>query len=382
MALRLVLAVICLTALILLAATPARSQVAQIVPTLTLSEPSPTNGKAWLRFTGEVEVAYVVLQSTNLQDWYPVATNSDPEFLKVYETLLGGDVGYFRVARPPIPLFSRAVTALERVVLSSTLGIGTDSFNSTNPLFSTSGLYDSTKALANGDIACVQPIVDLHGAKIRGYLATGPQGTNNFIVLGNNGLVGDWEWSGPGIQPGHYRSNFNVYLPDVMLPSYAWSPPTITNLNQSVDGTNYQYAFGNSGDYLVNGISGRIYVGSNAIVRLYVSGDATGGVLIEQGGELTVYMGGESCTFGDGVVNRNMSARSFQYFGLPSNTSLSLGWRSNGGALVYAPQADLTITAGTTLSHLYGAMVSKSLRVTGRWQCHFDESLVSAGPQR
>src|SRR5689334_1092482 len=46
--------------------------------------------------------------------------------------------------------------------------IGTDSFNSANPIFSTQGLYDPTKASTNGDLFCLSGLASLGNACIKG----------------------------------------------------------------------------------------------------------------------------------------------------------------------------------------------------------------------
>jgi len=341
------------------------SALAQADSVVVLNPPLITNGLVQLSFTGEAGVAYAVSQSTNLQDWLPVTTNSGAEILRVIETPVEADAVYYRIARGPLPLFSSAIMGLQDVKLFGSF-IRSDSFNSTNVLFNTNGWYDSTKALSNGHVASVTGIISVGNAKIYGDVITGPTGSYSI---------------GLGLVSGQYRSKLNLYLPDVVVPSYDWSPPTITNVNQQVDGITYAYAFGYSGNYSLGTYNGSIHVGSNAVVRLLVSGTANGSVLIQRGGVLTIYMAGDSYNFSSGVFNQNPSASSFQYFGLQSNTNVSMG-PTTGGVLIYAPQAALTVSVGGVGSDFIGAIVSKSVSVNGRVAFHFDESLLSTGPMR
>src|SRR6266478_3249664 len=66
-----------------------------------------------------------------------------------------------------------------------------DSFNSTNDLYSTGGLYDSVKAQDHGDVTTLSGASNalaISNAKIKGTVRTGPGGT---ISIGTQGSVGD-----------------------------------------------------------------------------------------------------------------------------------------------------------------------------------------------
>jgi hypothetical protein len=100
-------------------------------------------------------------------------------------------------------------------------GIMTDSFDSTDPSYSTSGRYDSSKTKANGDVATNDSITNSIGAgnaNIYGHVNTGPGGT---VSVNNNGGVGEQSWvaSHPGsIESGYLSDNSNFTFPDTSLP--------------------------------------------------------------------------------------------------------------------------------------------------------------------
>src|SRR5206468_473430 len=81
-----------------------------------------------------------------------------------------------------------------------------------------------------------------------------------------------------GIQPGHSATDFNVLFPPVSLPSTAVFQPRNPD-NIWIDGTKYQYAFTNTGDFYlpggVDGSKGNIYVGTNASVRLRIDANVS-----------------------------------------------------------------------------------------------------------
>ncbi len=132
-------------------------------------------------------------------------------------------------------LFVKGMVAKDSIDLNGN-GVSTDSFDSTNPSYSTGGLYDRAKARDNGDIGVNSSIINsinLGNADIHGKASTGPNGT---IALGVNGGVGSYAWraaGNDGIQPGWHCTDMNVTFPDVTAPfnggGFTPSGGTITN---------------------------------------------------------------------------------------------------------------------------------------------------------
>lgn len=108
--------------------------------------------------------------------------------------------------------------------------VQTDSFDSTDPNYSTGGVYDPFKKKDKGDIATNADLIDsvnIGNAKIYGHVSTGPGGT---IAIGPLGSVGDRAWvegGTLGIQPGRSTDDMNVYIPEVVLP---FTSPTASPL--------------------------------------------------------------------------------------------------------------------------------------------------------
>ena len=93
--------------------------------------------------------------------------------------------------------------------------IWSDSFDSQDPSYSTSGQYDVTKRKDNGSVASVTGIITMGGGVIYGSVGTGPSGS------ASGGTVGDLAWitsGGTGIESGHYANDMNVAFPDVQVP--------------------------------------------------------------------------------------------------------------------------------------------------------------------
>jgi hypothetical protein len=141
-------------------------------------------------------------------------------------------------------IFTKALVARDSIQLNGN-GIRTDSFDSSDPAWSTNGIYDPTRFKSNGDIAVNGSVenggtIAIDNADIFGHVSTGPNGT---VALGPNGGVGDatWQASNDGIQPGYRASDMNVSFPDVTCPySGGWTPSGgwVTNIIASTFTTN------------------------------------------------------------------------------------------------------------------------------------------------
>src|SRR5258708_6140389 len=90
-------------------------------------------------------------------------------------------------------LFTHAMAAKGKIAMKGN-NVTTDSFNSSDPNFSTNTQYTSSKRKAKGDVATDSQLVDsliTGNANIYGHISTGPNGTAS---IGPNGSVGDPAW--------------------------------------------------------------------------------------------------------------------------------------------------------------------------------------------
>lgn len=262
-------------------------------------------------------------------------------------------------------------------------GIATDSFDSMDPNYSTGGLYDPAKRKAGGDIASTGGIINVQNADIRGTLYSGPNGS---YTIGPNGTVGDLAWpSGGGMQPGHYKNDFNLDFPDV-LPPYAIALPPASG---QVGGTNYAWVLDN-GNYLYGDSAGaKFKTGDKILVtgraRVYVTGDfnMAGGssIVIAPGASLQLYVAGANTTIA--TLNNAGNCATFTYFGLPSNTSLTLVGNDVFLGSIYAPSANFSLGGGGNNNlDFQGACAVNTIVMNGHFNFHFDENLKRKGPVR
>ena len=278
--------------------------------------------------------------------------------------------------------------------------IATDSFDSADANYSNwstnlgYGLYPTgnlNKTKANGDVVTDYTITNslsVGNAKIKGQAKTGPTGTLGI----NNGSVGDRAWvegGNTGVQPGHFADDMNVLFPSVTLPSTTWLPAVQVGNNgtpNQINGDTYDYIILTSGDYSIPGLTGSLYIGSNVTARIKCTGDVklTGNsdqIHVASGANVRFYMTSASFNLaGNGLVNENGNASSFYYFGLPSNLSVGFNGNASFTGAIYAPQAAFTLGGGGNNTYDFvGASVTKSVKMNGHFNFHYDENLARNG---
>lgn len=285
-------------------------------------------------------------------------------------------------------LFAKGMVAKGAIDLSGN-NVRTDSFDSTDPNWSTGGMYDSAKARDNGDVATNSGLINsfnVGNADIWGKASTGPGGS---ISVGSNGAVGSKTWhngGNNGIEPGWSTDDMNIDFPDVKPP---FNGGGFAPNNGNVGGTNYNYVMGGGNWQMTSlSLSGQQKVLITGHAVLYVTGNVSmsgnSQIIIAPGATLKMYVAGSSASLGgNGVANQNGSAAAFSYFGLPTNTGLSLSGNSAFVGTVYAPSAAFTLGGGGNNNYDFvGASVTGSVRMNGHYKFHYDESLGKFGPRR
>jgi len=246
-----------------------------------------------------------------------------------------------------------------------------DSYDSSTNTGSTGGQYDPAKKLPNAFIGTNSQTNNSQiggSIEVIGSVATGPGGA---ITANGGASVGDASWPGPGIQPGHYRDDLNVQVPDVTVPFTVGDPVA----GGTVDGTNYA-AILNGGKFTMASLSGKVYVSSPSL--LYVSGNVNlDNVVILPGAKLSLYVGGASTTIsGSAVVNLGGDTENFSYYGLVGNTDIQITSDASIVGTIYAPRANIRCNGNAAL---FGAMACNTFTGIGNFDFHYDEKLGRAG---
>ena len=271
--------------------------------------------------------------------------------------------------------FPYAILSKGPVTLSSA-GALIDSFDSSDPTKSTGGEYDPTK---RGDQAIIATtaknagVIDLGNLDVYGKIGTGPGGSPQI----NNGTVGDIAFvdnpaNAGKIQEGHMTDDVNLYIPDVQMPnpfSLGVVPP-----GGVVNGIVYTYILGD-GDWtlpLISGSSVKMLVTGKA--RLYVNGSTSignsGSLDIGPTGSLEFFANGNIDI--KGTVNNPGVAKSLSFLGMNNCLSVGINAGAEFACSIYAPRADVVVTGSADGS---GAIVGKSIKMTGGMSWHYDKAL-------
>ena len=281
------------------------------------------------------------------------------------------------------PAFRYALGSGQGISLNGN-SVAIDSFDSSNPDYSTAEMYNPQKRKAAADVAATTGFTNGGIVQINGTLRTGPGVGPN---LGTGGFIGGPSFHGPGIECSRdYSSDFNQqFRPVLPLNTVSFTPPVCGT------GTN-RYVL-NGGNFIINGdltlnsgnaisVTGSgdsvLFVAGNVIMAGPQGGAPGASINIAPGCNLLLYVSGPSATLTQ--VNTAGPASTFQYYGLPSNTSVT--WNGNtefiGG--IYAPQACLTLGGGTSYHHhtqyqFQGACMANSISLNGYFKFHYDEAL-------
>jgi len=294
------------------------------------------------------------------------------------------------------PIFAVAMAAIGQINLNGN-NIATDSFDSGDPNYSVNGQYPLgvlSKTKDNGTVVTLATLVNslsVGNADIKGKVKTGPSGT---VTIGSQGSVGSKTWvegGNNGIEPGYSSDDFNVEFPSVQLPGGTWSAlPSTPNPKPVINGITYDTYFLASGNYQVSGLSGKVYIATNAQVTLHVTGNVglSGQERVDispANASLTIYAAGSSfSTSGNaGINNLSKNAMAFALYGLPTCTSISLGGNAALSGTVYAPQAAFSLGGGGNNTYDFvGASVTKTVTMNGHYNFHYDENIARVGPSR
>ena len=291
--------------------------------------------------------------------------------------------------------FTKGIVVLKYLDLAGN-GVRIDSYDSTDPLHSTNGMYYGPTCKDNGDVSTLTGITNYNNvsagnANIYGHISTGPGGRYD---IGPNGAIGSLAWQAAGnsgLQPGWFRDDFNMNYPPVAVPFSGG----FTASAGTVNGTYYAIALGN-GNYVST--SKQRFTGNDALI---VTGKAIwwckagldfaghGSITIVSNAMLQLYIGNTngstvSCSIaGNGLINNTGFATNCMLFGLPTCNSISWSGNATFVGCCYAPGADMTLGGGGSNPYDFcGSSTSASISMNGHFNYHYDEALGKAGWMR
>ena len=349
-----------------------------LTPTVTATGTAPYTSLPWVFGTN----GYAMIPFP--QPFVAQIGASQPQTSSSGNVTLGRTV---QVQTVKIPLFP--VSVLTRLFFDMKGNNTTvDSFDSSNPLYSTNGQYSVALRRYNGDVATDSGLVNslhLGNGNIYGHVYTGPGTAQSAVQVGAQGGVGDaaWQAANPGaIEPGYWLGDFNVAIPDVPTPTFVGSAlPAASNGVITLNGGVYTTTSSLSTPLVVTGQT-----------ILWVQNSFSSGVTISNtnSASLVLYVGTTNASGnnsisvgGNGALNSPGYAKNLQIYGLPSLTGISFSGNAAFAGTIYAPEAALTGGGGgNNTIDTSGAIVVNSVTLNGKWNFHYDENLKINGPIR
>ena len=263
-------------------------------------------------------------------------------------------------------------------------GITVDSFQSTNLALFPGGIYNAGNALGNGAVGTTSRqanAINLGNGKVKGTVHTGPGGV---VQIGSQGVVGDNAFVNSGSNAGQIQANHQLHdetesFPDATLPdtgALVWQ--TAVPGNYVINGVTYKYSLSDARPWKLPSLDGSVYV-SKPGVKLWVQNSfnfpSTAQIMIPTNNSLSMFVTAATADIGgNGVINQSGNSSSFQYYGLPSNTALTLSANAAFVGLIYAPEAVFTLGGGGNNTYDFlGASITKSVKMNGHFNFHFDE---------
>jgi len=304
-----------------------------------------------------------------------ISTNWDPIITSQGKIRAPGQTNYIvrtvRVMATNDPMFSAAIEALDGVYFKGS-GVTINSYDSRDPNYSgPNGVYDPTKFKDKGKVVCHYGPFDMQNAKIWGHVETGEE---SALTMNSGGVVGDILWhlnGGQGLEPGWHTSTTSGEI------SPAEAPSGGIGLPNKVGGS---YVFTNANTtYRTDVLQGSVVVKATNVAIIVNNNYGLNDLLIESGASVRLYVNAGDVAL-KGIVNKNLRAESFMYYGLPGNVSISMQGNASFTGVLYAPNADLGIGGGGNNEiDFLGAIIARIVTVNGKMTFHFDEATTKLG---
>jgi hypothetical protein len=163
---------------------------------------------------------------------------------------------------------------------------------------------------------------------------------------------------------------------------YVCTTVTITT-NAVSTATYYDYVFTDSGDYSGHTISGTVYIKNS--VRVYVTDTLDiSAMVIKSGAALKLYSSAPEVTLsGNTTANSDGTADSFSFWGTSAVKKITFSGNASFTGTIYAPEAAFTLNgSGNDVIDFIGASITKSVKMEGHFNFHYDEALRRIGPFR
>ena len=287
---------------------------------------------------------------------------------------------------------AQALIARTNITMSGNIVV--DSFDSSDPNYSTNGYYISSRRKDGGDIVLTDNStnssivlsvslggsLDVFGKIYIGSNCPSVQIPTNFTAIGS--LV--WIATNSGVEPGWMVTYEGGYLSNAPSPPFSTGLPLPTKTVNTLDGIFYANSYLlTSGNYKqISNVSltssDKILVQGN--VKLHVQGNLSlagnSQIRIGTNSSLTIYASSSLDFSGGGVANGTGRATNLTIYGQNTCTNIKVAGGSEFTGVIYAPFADYKqVAGGATPLNFSGNIVANTATLSGKSQIHYDESL-------
>lgn len=256
----------------------------------------------------------------------------------------------------PHSLFNNGVFGYDSVSIS-----GTPYVNSYN---SDLGPYNPILAGSNADVGTNGSMTIAGNSTVKGDLLIGPDGT----VSGND----------PSHVSGEtYYTGTNMEVEPVLLPDYLAGLPGQGAL--SLGGDDELALLPGYHRYSSISLTSKSILTISGDSQVYVEGSfsVVSQAQVITGPGVSIYIGGNGNFAGQGIINTSGYPVNLSIYGLGNDTSLVFSGGSDFFGTVYAPFSSVAMSGNV---NYYGAVVGKSVNLTGSLGFHYDEVLSQSGP--
>jgi hypothetical protein len=184
--------------------------------------------------------------------------------------------------------------------------------------------------------------------------------------------------------PGPVITNYSGGRPrSYTYPVFSYSTSTVAT-NTTVTATYYDVLITQPGNYQLANLSGTIYVSANATLYVTTTLQMDGLVIAPPSGKLALYSSAPNVLLsGNNSANDAGTAYTFSFWGTPAVTNIQFSGNADFTGTIYAPNADFRLNGGgNNPIDFIGASITKSARMNGHFNFHYDEALRVMGPFR
>ncbi len=292
-------------------------------------------------------------------------------------------------------LFANGLVAKNNLTFSGG-NASVDSYDSRQGVYNASlggGAYNRYDRGSAGSASVSVSSFSLSNSSIWGNVSIGTSDYSGLSV-GPNGLVGDFSATSGTVDYTRVNTDFTTNFDDASAPTVAGiviggiGGATVLPRGGDAPAADGKYYYDVTGISLSGPASRILSVapGNDVVVRITAPSGASGvsitgnaSIQVLAGSTLEMYTESNVSIAGGGIANSNDPA-AFQLWstrpsGATGTQSISVSGNGQLSAIVYAPNADVTMNGGGSSGNVYGAVVADTISVTGGSDFHYDEAL-------